>query len=136
MRAVTTPRHGRGHGPKAAVVATHGANTMNSSNTVGDYTLPSHDNEVDIPVVAEVTGTSETDEQRLNHPPGPPVEVFTTTVSNVLEWLVIDTFTKSGTLYYVGFEKISSKGEGGGGGSATGSSDEFVISTGVPNFRF
>jgi len=22
---VTTPRHGRGHGPKAAVVATHGA---------------------------------------------------------------------------------------------------------------
>ena len=29
LRSVTTPRHGRGHGPKATVVANHRANAMN-----------------------------------------------------------------------------------------------------------
>ena len=28
LRSVTTPRHGRGHGPKATVVANHGAKNI------------------------------------------------------------------------------------------------------------
>ena len=56
---------------------------MNSSNPAGNWTLSSHDNYVDIPMVAEVTGASETGDQSLNQPPGLLVEVFTTTVSNV-----------------------------------------------------
>ena len=37
------------------------------------WTLPSQDNEVDIPVIAEVFRASETDEQIPDYPPGPPV---------------------------------------------------------------
>ena len=59
--------------------------TMNSSNSAEHRTLSSHDDEVDIPVVTEVVGASESDEQIPNQPP-PPVEVFTNMVSNVLEW--------------------------------------------------
>ena len=40
--------------------------TINSSNTDGNRNLPSHDNEVYIPVVAEVVRAPETDEQSLN----------------------------------------------------------------------
>ena len=36
--------------------------TMNSYNTTGDWTIPSHDTEVKITVVAEVSGAFETDE--------------------------------------------------------------------------
>ena len=108
--------------------------TMNSSNTAGNWNLPSHDNRVEIPVVAEIFRASETDEQSPYQPPAPPVEVFTTTVSNVSEWSTAKKLTKSGTLSYMGVEKISSKG--GGWGSAAGGSDEFGISTGVPDFRF
>ena len=61
---------------------------MNSSNTAEDRTLTSHDYELDIPVVAEVVGAFKTDEQIPNQLPAPLVEVFTTTLSNVLEWLV------------------------------------------------
>ena len=60
--------------------------TMNSSNIYDDQTLPSHEDEVNIPVVVEVVGASETDEQIPNQPPGSPVEVFTTTVINISEW--------------------------------------------------
>ena len=85
---------------------------MNSCNSYGDRNLPSHDYEVYISVVADVVGESKTGEQSPNQPPGPPVEVFNTTVSNVPEWLVADTLTKAGTLSYVGVEKRSPK-EGG-----------------------
>ena len=65
--------------------------TINSSNSAGDRTLPSYYNELVIPVVTEVAGASKTDKQKSNHPPGPPVEEFNTTVSNVLEILVSET---------------------------------------------
>ena len=82
---------------------------MNSKNKARDWTQPSHDDEVNIPVDAEVTGVFKTDEQRPKYPPGPPVDVFTTTVSNVSQFLVAEILTKSGTLSSVGVEKISSK---------------------------
>ena len=66
---------------------------MNSSNTYGNITLPSHNNKVDILVVAEVLRASKTAEQIPNQPPPPPVEVFTTTVSNVFEWSVSEALT-------------------------------------------
>ena len=107
---------------------------MNSSNSADNRTLPYHDNELDIPVVAEVIGVSETEDQILNHPPAPPVEVFTTVVINISELLVAETLTKYGTLYDVGFKKRSYKGMGGG--LATSGSESFVIPIGVPNFLF
>ena len=48
-----------------------------------------------------------------NDPPAPPVEFFTTTVRNVLDWPVAETLTEAGTLYPVGVENISLKGVGG-----------------------
>ena len=57
--------------------------TMNSSNTAGDQTNPSNDDEVNTHVVAEVVRASAIDEQSPNQPTVPPVEVFTTMVSNV-----------------------------------------------------
>ena len=51
---------------------------------------------------AEVLGASETDEQSPNHPPDPPVKVFTTTVINVSECLVTEKITEAGTAYSVG----------------------------------
>ena len=57
-------------------------------------------------MVADVVRASKTDEQSSIQPPVPPVEVFTTTVSTVSEWLVSDTFTEAGTLSSVGVEKI------------------------------
>ena len=57
--------------------------TMNSSNTAGDRPLPSYDDKVDIPVVAEIVEATRTDDPRPNYPTGPPVEVFTTMESNV-----------------------------------------------------
>ena len=83
--------------------------TMNSSNAAGDRTLPSQDGELDIPVVAEVVGASKTGYKSLNHPPSPPVEVFTTMASNVSEWLVAETLTKASTRSSVGVEKRYSK---------------------------
>ena len=59
------------------------------------------------------------DEHIPNQPPGPPVEVFTTTGINVSQWSVAETLTESSTLYYVGVEKRSSKWGGGGGGRPT-----------------
>ena len=73
---------------------------MKSSNSAGDQTLTSQDNEVEIPVVAVVAGTSKSGEQSPNQTPGPLVEVFTTTVSNLLEWSVTETPTEAGTLSY------------------------------------
>ena len=66
---------------------------MNSSNIAGDRNLNYHENEVDIPVISDVVIASETDEHILNQPTAPPFEVFTTTVSNVLEWLVAEIIT-------------------------------------------
>ena len=86
---------------------------MNSYNTAGDQTLPFHDDEVYIFGVSEVARASETDQQSPNQPPPPPVDVFTTTVINVLGWSVVETLTKSGTLSYMGIEKIYLKGVGG-----------------------
>ena len=60
-------------------------------------------------MVADVVGASETDEQIPNQPPPPPVEVFNTTMSNGLEWLVADALTEAGKLYYVFVEKRFSK---------------------------
>ena len=54
---------------------------MNSSNIAGDRTIPSHEDEVNIPVVEEIVGESETDKHSPNQPPGFPVEVFTTMLS-------------------------------------------------------
>ena len=45
--------------------------TINSYNSYGNKTLPSHDDEIDIPVVAKVIGVSNTGDQSSNHPPGP-----------------------------------------------------------------
>ena len=80
--------------------------TMNSSNTADDQTLSSRDDELDILLVAVVVGASKSDEQSRNQTPGPPVEVFTTTVSNVLQRSVAKILNKSGTLYSIRFEKI------------------------------
>ena len=66
---------------------------MNTSSTAGDLTQPSHEDEVNIHVVEEIVGESKTDEQSPNQLPGPPVEVFTTTVNIFLEWLVAETLT-------------------------------------------
>ena len=82
---------------------------MNSSNIADNRTQPYHDNEVKIPVVAEVVGASKTDERIPNQLTGPPVEVFTTTVSNVSEWSVEETLTEASTLSSVGVEKRSSR---------------------------
>ena len=76
---------------------------------------------------------SETDEQISNHPPGPPVEVFTTMVSNVLDWSVAETLIEAGTMSYFDVEKGYLKG---GAAAATSGSNEFVISTGVLDLRF
>ena len=103
-------------------------------NTDGDRNLTSHDYGVDIPVVAEVVGASETGEQIQNQPPDPPVEVFTTIESSVSEFYMAEKLTKDGTIYYVGVEKIYLKG--GRGGSEAGDSDKLGISTGVPDLRF
>ena len=65
-------------------------------------------------MVTEVVGSSKTGEQGLNQTPAPPVEVFTTTTSNVLEWSVEETLTKAGTLSFVGVEKRYLKGGGVG----------------------
>ena len=73
-----------------------------SYNTAGDRTLTSHDNELYTPVVVEVVGLPKTDEQSLKQPPGPPFEVFTTTVSNILWWLVAETLIEDGILSSVG----------------------------------
>ena len=59
-------------------------------------------------MVAEVVRASETDEQILNQPPGPPVEVFTDMVSNDSEWSVAETSTKAGILSYISVENIYS----------------------------
>ena len=64
---------------------------MKSSNSAGYWTLPYHDDGVDTLVVTEVSGASKTHEQIRSQPPGPPVEVLTTTVSNVSECLVSET---------------------------------------------
>ena len=85
---------------------------MNSYNAAGNQTHTYHDEKVDISVVAEVVGASETDEQILNQPPGSPVEVFTTTESDVLEWSVAETLIKAGRIYSVGVEKKYLKGGG------------------------
>ena len=69
--------------------------------------LTYYDDEVYILVVEEVFGASETDEQIPKKPPVPPVEVFSTMVCNVLEWLVSKTLIKSGELSHVGVEKRS-----------------------------
>ena len=63
-------------------------------------------------MVTEVIGESKTDEQIPNQTPDPPVEVFTTTASNALEWSVTEKLIKSGTISYVGVEKRSLKGSG------------------------
>ena len=55
--------------------------TVNSSYSDGDWTLPSQDDEVDIPVVINVAKLFETSKQIPNQPLGPPVEVFTTMAS-------------------------------------------------------
>ena len=83
--------------------------TMNTSSTAGDLTQPSHEYEVNIHVVEEIVGESNTDEQSPNQPSGPPFEVLTTTVSNILDWLVAETLTKSVTLSYVGLDNLYSK---------------------------
>ena len=57
-------------------------------------------------------GESKTDEQIPNQIPDPPVEVFTTTASNALEWSVTEKLIKAGTISSVGVEKRSSKGSG------------------------
>ena len=79
-------------------------------------------------MVAEVVRASKIGEQSPNQLPAPPVEVFTTTVSNVLEWLVAETTTKSVTLSSVGVDNRSYMGEGGGG--------EFGNATGVLHLQF
>ena len=86
---------------------------MNSANKYENRTLPSHGDEVDIPVVAEVAGASETVEQSPNQPTAPPVEVFTIMVCKFSGFLLADTLTKAGTMYSVGVEKRSSRGGGG-----------------------
>ena len=79
--------------------------TINSYNTAGDRTLTSHDDELNILVAEEVSRVSKTDEQNPNHPPGPAVEVLTTTVSNVLEWFEAEKLTKAVTMSSIGVEK-------------------------------
>ena len=106
---------------------------MNSSNTTRDMTQTSRYDEVNIPVVAEVVGASENDEQIPNQPPDPPVEVFTTAVSNVLEWSVAQTLTKDSKLFSVVVEKIYSRF---GEVSAAGGSDTFGIAAGVSDLKF
>ena len=59
---------------------------MNSSDLAGDWTMPSQYHEVDISVVADFVGASETGDQIPNQSSGLPAEVFTTTASNFLEW--------------------------------------------------
>ena len=87
---------------------------MNSSKSADNWTLPPQDDGVDIPGVGLVVAASKTGEQRPNQLPAPPpAEVFTTTVSNILEWSVAETITEAGTLSTVGLEKRSSKGRGG-----------------------
>ena len=86
---------------------------MNSSNTAEYWILTSNDYEVKTPVVTEIVGESKTDEHSTNQPPGPLVEVFTTTVSNVSEWLVARTITEAIIMYYVGVENRYSKKGGG-----------------------
>ena len=66
-------------------------------------------------MVTEVIRESKTDEQRPNQTPDPPVEVFTTTASNALEWSVTEELIKDGTISSVGVEKRSLKGSGGVG---------------------
>ena len=56
---------------------------MNSSDLAGDWTMPSQYHEVDISVVADFVGASETGDQIPNQSSGLPAEVFTTLVSNV-----------------------------------------------------
>ena len=60
-------------------------------------------------MVEEFIGAYKTDEKSLNQPPPPPVELFTTTVSYVLELSVAETQAKASTLSSVGVEKRSSK---------------------------
>ena len=79
---------------------------MNSYNKDSVITHPSHNDEVNISVVAEVIGASETDEQIPNQLPAPPVKLFTTTIGNVSELLMEDIITEAGTLYSVGAEKV------------------------------
>ena len=66
-------------------------------------------------MVAEVVGESEPYKQSPNKPPAPPVEVFTTTLSNILEWPVAETLTKAGALSLIGVDKKSLKMGGGRG---------------------
>ena len=86
---------------------------MNSSNKAVNLTQPFHENEVNIPVVVEFIVASKSDKHIPNKPLASPVEVFTTTVSNVLEWSMEETLTKEGTRYYVGVDKRSPKVRGG-----------------------
>ena len=88
--------------------------TMNSHITAGNQNLTYHYDEIYIPVVAEVVRASKTDEQSLNQTPGPPVEVFTTTMSNISEWYAAEKLTKSGTLSADDVDNISLKGGGRG----------------------
>ena len=64
-------------------------------------------------MVAEVIGAYGTDDQSPNQTPAPTVEVFTTTVSNVLEWSVAETLAKYVTMSSIGVKKRYSKGGGG-----------------------
>ena len=76
--------------------------------------MPYQEDKLDILVVAKVAVTSKPGDQSLNQPTGPPVEAFTTTVSNFLGCLVEETITEAGTLSSVGIEKRYSKRGGGG----------------------
>ena len=57
---------------------------MNSSNTASDQPIPSYDYEVDISLIAEVVGATGTADPSPKYPPGPPVNLCTTMVINVL----------------------------------------------------
>ena len=84
--------------------------SMDYSNSDDNQTLYTQYNEVDIPGVILVVTASDTGQQRPNQILGYPAEVFTTTVSNVLECSVTDKLTKYGTLSTVGLKKRYSKG--------------------------
>ena len=55
--------------------------TMKTSNSAGDRTLTSQDDELDIPVVVYVVKASETGKHSPNMPLRLPVDIFTTAES-------------------------------------------------------
>ena len=68
---------------------------IDSYNSDDNQTLFPQDYELYITVVADVVGASETGNNNTNQSPAPPVQVFTTTASNILEWSVAETITES-----------------------------------------